>query len=169
MALDAEGNLYGATLRGGNRDPVERDGVVFRLTPNAARTEWTETVLWEHGSGSGVALDGDGDLFSVDFFQNEVFELTPHKNKTVWDYQRVYLFCAHFREDCIFNVDGPIVVDRAGKIYGTTTLQGAEASIAVRCSRLNLVQTAAGRACASFTRFVPRKVAPTAPGSMAAA
>jgi uncharacterized repeat protein (TIGR03803 family) len=40
--MDGAGNPYGTTSSGG----ANNAGAVFELTPNAARTAWTETVLY---------------------------------------------------------------------------------------------------------------------------
>src|SRR5262249_14163655 len=42
VTLDAQGNLYGTTMFGGDND----EGTVFSLTHNAARTVWTYHVLY---------------------------------------------------------------------------------------------------------------------------
>ena len=42
LIMDAAGHLYGMTAGGG----AHGDGTVFALTPNAAKTKWTETVLY---------------------------------------------------------------------------------------------------------------------------
>jgi uncharacterized repeat protein (TIGR03803 family) len=40
--LDGSGNLYGTTFLGGTGGA----GTLFELTPNAAKTAWTEAVLY---------------------------------------------------------------------------------------------------------------------------
>jgi uncharacterized repeat protein (TIGR03803 family) len=42
LIMDRSGNLYGTTSEGGAH---QDGGTVFELTPNRARTAWTETVL----------------------------------------------------------------------------------------------------------------------------
>jgi hypothetical protein len=44
LIMDSVGNLYGTTQIGGSSSEVA--GVVFELTPNQAKTVWTETVLY---------------------------------------------------------------------------------------------------------------------------
>src|SRR5580658_712925 len=46
LIMDSAGNLYGTTTEGGNSNCHNGCGVVFELTPNDARTVWTETVLY---------------------------------------------------------------------------------------------------------------------------
>ena len=57
LIMDATGNLYGTTISGG----ALGFGTVFRLTPNASKTAWTETVLHSFCSQrQGVdCLDGE--------------------------------------------------------------------------------------------------------------
>jgi len=58
LAIDAAGNLYGATSSGG----IINNGTVFMLSPPATgQGEWTETVLYRFGGGSDGSVPG-GDL-----------------------------------------------------------------------------------------------------------
>jgi uncharacterized repeat protein (TIGR03803 family) len=68
-------------------------GTVFKLTPNAARTKWSEVVLYSfcavgdcidgHQPQAGLIMDGSGHLYGTTQFggahnsHGAVFELTP--------------------------------------------------------------------------------------------
>ena len=83
LTLDGSGNLFGATLSGG--DPDSDGGVVFALNPNY-HTLYTFCALTSCHDGaqpaSPLLLDGAGDLIGMTtnggtHGQGEVFELTP--------------------------------------------------------------------------------------------
>jgi uncharacterized repeat protein (TIGR03803 family) len=131
--LDQKGNLYGTTSWGG----VNRQGVVFKLTPKGK-----ETILYSFcaqtnctdGSNpvAGLVFDQRGNLYGTTRFGGAydgcysgvgcglVFKLTPKGKETV-----LYSFCA--QTNC---TDGAIpyaglVFDRKGNLYGTTQYGGA--------------------------------------------
>jgi hypothetical protein len=54
--MDAAGHLYGTTENGGS-GINDAYGAVFELTPNAAKTTWTETVLHSF-CGYDSCIDG---------------------------------------------------------------------------------------------------------------
>lgn len=75
LALDAAGNIYGATYEGGivNGACAAGCGVVFQLTPGASG--WTENILYSFTGGSGgyepwqgPLMDASGNLYSVAAF-----------------------------------------------------------------------------------------------------
>jgi uncharacterized repeat protein (TIGR03803 family) len=92
LARDAEGNLYGATIFGGNGNCNRGHGcgTVFKLSPGAGGT-WTETVYpfatLADGSypKAGVILDSAGNLYGTTVnggaynnnLNGTVFEITP--------------------------------------------------------------------------------------------
>ena len=141
LTMDAAGNLYGTTVQGG----ADRNGTVFELTPNAAKTSWTETVLHSFGSQSGdgvgvyagLIMDAAGNLYgttsgsflgspSGPYFGGTVFELTPNAAKTSWTETVLYSFCPS-GASC---TDGELpyaglIMDAAGNLYGTTNSGGA--------------------------------------------
>jgi uncharacterized repeat protein (TIGR03803 family) len=94
LIMDTAGNLYGTTYFGGSTNHSgRRAGVVFELTPNAAKTAWTETVTYSFcfkpnycADGSrpfaGLIMDALGNLYGTTQYgglhgQGAVFELTP--------------------------------------------------------------------------------------------
>src|SRR5580698_2303746 len=71
LLFDAEGNLYGTTVTGGNDFCPEGCGTVFELSPGKNGT-WTETILYRFlGSldaeepGLGVIFDAKGNLYGA--------------------------------------------------------------------------------------------------------
>ena len=78
LTIDAAGNLYGAVQSGGGASNACTGGfvdvgcgVVYKLTPNAGKTNWEETILYAFfGSSDGasplddhVAVDANGNVF----------------------------------------------------------------------------------------------------------
>jgi uncharacterized repeat protein (TIGR03803 family) len=78
LTIDAAGNLYGAVQGGGGTTNACTGGfvdvgcgVVYKLTPNASKTRWEETILYAFlGSSDGanplddrVAVDANGNVF----------------------------------------------------------------------------------------------------------
>ena len=71
LMMDAAGNIYGTTTKGGKN----LNGVVFELTPNAARTVWTESILYAFcadshcvdgfGPYAGLTMDAAGNLYGT--------------------------------------------------------------------------------------------------------
>jgi uncharacterized repeat protein (TIGR03803 family) len=89
LTFDAAGNLYGATLAGGNVSGCENYGcgVAFKLTPTPAGA-WKETVLHtftgrnDGANPNGVILDAAGNLWGTTVAGGAnkygvVFEITP--------------------------------------------------------------------------------------------
>jgi uncharacterized repeat protein (TIGR03803 family) len=134
LLMDRAGNLYGTTESGGNGG---NDGVVFKLTLNATRTVWTETVLWAFcprgfpcldGGGPnnvGLIMDNSGNLYGTtgafgSGLGGVVFKVTPHGSESV-----LYNFCS--LKNC---ADGAapfagVIMDSLGNLYGTTSAGGA--------------------------------------------
>jgi uncharacterized repeat protein (TIGR03803 family) len=147
LTMDGAGNLYGTTTHGGAHASVNGDGTVFKLTPNADKTQWTHTVLYNFGPGedgsfpnSGLTMDAAGNLYGGTFrggrsggvfglTSGTVFALTPNADKTEWTHTVLYSFCAlnEGEELCIDGAvpNGNLIMDTAGNLYGTTIEGGA--------------------------------------------
>ncbi len=128
LALDAAGNLYGATIRGG----YEGLGTVFELSPQANGT-WSEKIL--HGfSGrdgsspySGVTLDSAGNIYGTTFSGGAVhdagiiFELVPKGNG---NYSEKVLHGFTGTDGDGANPLAGVVFGPDGNLYGTTEAGG---------------------------------------------
>ena len=140
LIIDAARHLYGTTQGGG----AHNDGAVFELTPNAARTKWTETALYSfctqggtnctdgNGPAAGLIIDSAGHLYGTTYGggahnQGTVFELRPNAAKTQWTETVLYSFCAQGVPNCTDGAysSGRLIMDRAGHLYGTTPGGGA--------------------------------------------
>lgn len=142
VALDPSGNLFGTTYYGGDAF----NGTVFELTPGAGG--WTETVLHSFdgndGSGpdAGVTLDSQGNLYGTTLNGGGVglgvvFEMT--NGSSGWTLSVLHNFRAYNPIDGFGPMTG-VVLDRSGRVYGTTSEGGATGSGTVYA----LVPTAGG-------------------------
>jgi len=123
LAMDAAGNLYGTTYRGGT------EGTVFRLT-RGSKGQWTESVLFDFSNPSvsggypiaGVTLDAAGNVYgSADPGAGNsgvVYELTPSWSR-FWNVNVLHTFSGY--NDGGQPWAAPIF-DQAGNLYGTTTV-----------------------------------------------
>jgi uncharacterized repeat protein (TIGR03803 family) len=138
LVMDKAGNLYGTTNEGGNAND---NGVVFKLTPNASRTAWAETVLYSFCAqggtcadgrfpfGNGLIIDGVGNLYGTTYGGGNasnagvVFELTPNASRTAWTERVLYSFCPQGGTcaDGSFPFGNRLIMDGAGNLYGTTS------------------------------------------------
>ncbi len=129
LIFDSAGNLYGTTQLGG----AHNQGTVFELSK--ASNGWTETVLYSFGGGhdgshptGDLVLDAAGNLYGTTTTGGAgsctqgcgtVFELSPVSGS--WNETVLYSFAG--------GSDGSqpyagLVLDNAGKLYGTTLLGG---------------------------------------------
>jgi len=132
LLIDGSGNLYGTTPDGAV------SGGVFELMPNAAKTNWTEKILYSGGSNPGLLLDGLGNLYGTlsgggAYGRGLVFKLTPDAITGQWTETALYTFpaCGGFTRAPCLSGDAPIaglVMDGSGNLYGTTAYGGAEYS-----------------------------------------
>ncbi|HLX70034.1 MAG TPA: choice-of-anchor tandem repeat GloVer-containing protein [Verrucomicrobiae bacterium] len=142
LAIDAAGNLYGATVSGGNNF----NGVVFKLSPpSLPGGTWTESVVYDFCSDiqnqacldgfdprGGVTLDSSGNLIGTTFLGGQylkgcggegcgtVFKLSPSSG--AWAYTQLDATLASVG----FGPVSPVVTDSAGNVYGTFELGGGK-------------------------------------------
>jgi uncharacterized repeat protein (TIGR03803 family) len=139
LIMDGSGNLYGTTLGGGEF----RNGTVFELIPNAARTRWMEQVLYSFcalggqcadGSGpmAGLLMDASGALYGTTVqggganSAGTVFKLSLNAAKTKWKEEVVYSFCPSAGTACTDGAQpqGQLIMDSSGNLYGTAKAVG---------------------------------------------
>jgi uncharacterized repeat protein (TIGR03803 family) len=155
LTRDGSGNLYGTSDYGGRvncagflrQENVIGCGTAFVLKPNAAKTQWTQTVLYSFCSASscadgeypvaGLVMDPSGSLYgstpyggrgdAAEGHGGTVFELTPNAARTAWTHKVLYSFCVQGGLLC---TDGEnpsdLIIDASGRLYGTTAAGGAQ-------------------------------------------
>jgi uncharacterized repeat protein (TIGR03803 family) len=132
VVLDASGNLYGTTGRGGEYGL----GTVFVLTYNSG--QWTEDLLWQFSGKDGagpvvpVTLDGKGNIYGTtagggDFCDGEfcgtAFELTPNSGGG-WKRHQMHGFV---KPQGGFYPSSGLTMNAGGDFYGTTAAGGTGA------------------------------------------
>jgi uncharacterized repeat protein (TIGR03803 family) len=130
LVLDRSGNLYGTTQDGGT---VNNSGVVFKLTLNAARTAFRETVLYAFCPFSlcvdgalpkwGLTIDASGALYGTTNFGGKFLDGVAFA--VAGTVERVlYNFCSRTNcPDGSLPVSG-VTIDNIGNLYGTTSSGG---------------------------------------------
>jgi uncharacterized repeat protein (TIGR03803 family) len=120
LAIDAAGNLYGATYSGGDNF----DGVVYELSPSSS-PKWTETVLHVFDSSpfpqSNPIFDASGNLYGTTTAY--VYQLVPNGMQS--QFSETYQFCS--LANCADGTDpqSALLIDASGNLYGTTLSGGA--------------------------------------------
>jgi uncharacterized repeat protein (TIGR03803 family) len=133
LSLDQSGNLYGATLMGGNNSLCSSPwqspgcGVVFEISPKAGN--WSESVLYafkgeSDGTSptSGVVIDAEGNLYGEaagGTLNGVVYELSPTSEGN-WTETVLNDFST---ESSPF---GGLTFDAAGNLYGATYYGASE-------------------------------------------
>ena len=123
LAIDAAGNLFGATSTGGYYDY----GTAFELSP-AAGGGWTETMVHAFNDGNGgyavsaLIFDGAGNLYGSArsgglYGRGTVFELSSAAGGK-WTEQVLHAFSDDATEGS--TPYSSLIVDSAGNLYGTT-------------------------------------------------
>jgi uncharacterized repeat protein (TIGR03803 family) len=127
MALDAKGNLYGATNGGGDHG----DGSIFELSKNSRGT-WILTTLHSFTGDGGdgaypngnLMFDSKGNMYGTTqaggppFYGGTVFEMSPGSGG--WTLNLLYSFCAQYHCPDGGGSESGLVFDKAGNLYGTT-------------------------------------------------
>jgi uncharacterized repeat protein (TIGR03803 family) len=140
LVFDPTGNLYGATVFGGDLSQCGTSGcgVVFELTPKAGRN-WAEKVLHDFNSNrrdglnpeAGVIFDAAGDLYGTTVDGGDrsrcinsgcgiVFKLAPN-SKGGWKETVLHTFFDRPGA----NPYAGVIVDQVGNLYGTTAGDGS--------------------------------------------
>jgi uncharacterized repeat protein (TIGR03803 family) len=137
LAIDKAGNLYGTTVRGGDKGTGEGYGVVFELM--AGSGGWTESVLYTFTGGadggspySSVLFDKSGNLYGATAVGGTgtacngacgaVFELSPASGGQ-WTENVIHSFDLTDGE----TPEGNLIFDGADNLYGTTYSGGTNA------------------------------------------
>jgi uncharacterized repeat protein (TIGR03803 family) len=117
LAMDAHGNLYGATYYGGTACGGEGCGVIFEVARSAGG-KWSEKVLFDitdfrtQGSfDSPLTADGERDLYGCST-EAPTFELTPES--PLWDFNPIW------QSPCAGGVG--LILDSAGNLFGDVGL-----------------------------------------------
>jgi uncharacterized repeat protein (TIGR03803 family) len=136
LILDAAGNLYGTTTSGGTNFHY---GTVFELKRNAGGG-WTEKILHdfnENGADgfvpyAGLVFDTAGNLYGTTLQGGTaqgsnasigtVFEL-KHGAGGLWTEKVLHSFLVNGIDGN--NVDGGVILDASGNLYGTTFFGGS--------------------------------------------
>ena len=128
VAIDANGNLFGTTTRGGANDL----GVVYELKYMPGMG-WQQTILHDFQNGddgalpfAGLIFDQSGNLYGGAIYGGSahggtIFELSPSGN--AWTFNLVYSLSGSPDEGC-----GPqtsLAFDTAGNLLGTTPCGGS--------------------------------------------
>jgi uncharacterized repeat protein (TIGR03803 family) len=129
LALDPQGNLYGA-VQGGKY----RAGIIYRLSRvqggSGMDEAWRETVLYNFTGGAdggfpeGVILDKAGNLYGIcgvggSYGYGTVFKLSPHPPSN-WEYTLLHTFNGYDGAEPVAN----LTFGSNGKVYGTTATGG---------------------------------------------
>ena len=130
VIFDAAGDLYGMTAYGG----AGGNGTVFELKHNPDGS-WTESVLSDiadlHGdSESGLVFDSAGNLYGAvggggPHSGGVVFQLHPSSSGK-WEQTVLHSFSNSGNITGGTEPLGPLVVDQAGKVFGTTSSGGID-------------------------------------------
>jgi uncharacterized repeat protein (TIGR03803 family) len=139
LIFDNAGNLYGATVGGGNTAGCTSSsgcGTVFQLKP-AAGGLWTESVLFSFGnaynldvSPSSLSMDAGGNLYGTTYYGGanglcssgcgSAYKLSPG-GSGVWTETVLDNFDV---QPGGYNPTGGVVFGPGGRVYGTTGLGG---------------------------------------------
>jgi uncharacterized repeat protein (TIGR03803 family) len=130
LVLDAAGNLYGTTFRGG----AHGAGIVFELVKPTTGTVWKEKILHAFSNQptdganpeAGLIFDASGNLYGTTHYGDTtglynagtVFELSPNGSGS-WKEAVLWSF-SNNGEDGSEPGYGSLIFDASGNLYGTT-------------------------------------------------
>jgi uncharacterized repeat protein (TIGR03803 family) len=132
VTLDTHGNIYGTAVTGGGGSCEGGCGVLFKLTHSNGT--WTQTVIHQFaggsdgsGPGSGLTFDAHGNIYGMTptggtYGLGTVYQLQPQTNGT-WNLNVIHTFTGG--NDGSSGSAGRLILDRAGNLYGVTTVGGA--------------------------------------------
>jgi len=138
LLLDQQGNLYGATVYGGNTACTSGCGVIFKLSPSSS--SWTYSTVYSfdgtHGANpqGSLVMDSSGNLFGnaydgarstsshCPYGCGSTFELSP--SSTGWKISLLRSFSDGFDGG---NPNGGLMLDAKGNLYGATYQGGSQA------------------------------------------
>jgi len=154
LIIDANGNLYGTTLRGGTKS----DGTAFMLKPPAvAGKPWTETVLHSFQGGNdgyfpvgGLLMGAGGELYGTTEAggirsNGTLFRLNPPAaGKKYWTKTMLHVFAGGKDGSSPY---ATLIADANGALYGTTNSGGGAST------------------CGSFGCGTVYRLSPPSPGS----
>ena len=152
LAMDSSGNLYGTTGWGGPNLCTDgyftaSCGTAFELSPDG-KGGWSEKIIYNFSQKEGwfptsLIIDAAGNLygttrynFRVGGASGTVFEL--QRNGDGWTHTILHTFGE--REDGA-DVVGPLLLDKAGNLYGSTLLGNSGSSYG---TVFRLTKTASG-------------------------
>lgn len=133
VTFDGDGNLYGTAVVGGTGNACEEGcGVAYKLTNDGG--VWTQTVLHNFtggndgaGPGAGLTIDQRGNLYGMTpiggaYGLGTIYQLHPTEQGD-WQFRLVHTFTGGL--DGSSGSAGRMVLDRAGRLVGVTTVGGA--------------------------------------------
>lgn len=153
LVLGADGSLYGTTSQGGASLDKDFSGTAFRLTPNADRSHWDLTTLYDFcsrkrcrdgvtpqsgltyaGAGTGTLYDGHAPLYGTTTLggagwkvtglgSGTVFELVHDRDGQVVQHV-IHSFCMETGCTDGSNPLGNVLVGGDGALYGSTVHGG---------------------------------------------
>lgn len=125
LVFDSQGNLYGATAASGS-EPC-KCGTVYRLSSESGKVIYRVIYQFKGGADGGypignLVFDATGNLYGVAGYNyyGQIFELSPQPDGR-WVENTVYTFSG---ADGTEPYSG-LTIDKAGNLYGTTRLGGA--------------------------------------------
>jgi uncharacterized repeat protein (TIGR03803 family) len=130
VTLDAEGNLIGTAVTGGNGPCEGGCGVIYKLTNNGG--VWTQTVIHNFtgqdgaGPGAGVTFDKHGSFYGMvpiggTSGLGAIYQMQPQQDGT-YKFRIIHSFTGG--NDGSSGSAGRMILDAAGNLYGVATTGG---------------------------------------------